>query len=93
MTHHVALIYKEQSSDFGVSFADPPGCIAAGETLDEARRMAEEALTLHLEGMAEDGEFIPLPSTLDETMTIRENRDAVAFLVDARVQERAIRTM
>ena len=53
--------------------------------------MAEEALLFHIEGMIEDGEEIPAPSPLDEIMKIREARDAVAFIVDAKVAERAIR--
>jgi predicted RNase H-like HicB family nuclease len=48
-----------------VSFPDFPGCITAGKTRKEACRMAVEALSLHIEGMLEDGEPIPEPSTLD----------------------------
>lgn len=91
MTHYVALIHKDTSSDFGVSFPDFPGCVTAGQTLDQARLMAEEALALHIEGMIEDNEVIPPPSALDEIMKVRENMDAVAFLVDAKIPERAIR--
>ena len=91
MTEYVALIHKEVDTDFGVSFPDFPGCITAGSTLEEARAMAEEALAFHIEGMIEDGEAIPAPSSLDEIMKIRENRDAVAVLVDAKQQDRAIR--
>lgn len=91
MTHYVALIHKEDSSDFGVSFPDFPGCVTAGRTLEEARLMAQEALELHVEGMVEDDEAIPPPSPLDEIMKIRESKEAVAFLVDMKVAERAIR--
>lgn len=92
MADYVALIHKEPGSDYGVSFPDFPGCVTAGETLDEARREAAEALALHLEGMAEDGTPIPEPSALDEIMAVRENRDAVAFLVPAPArQPRAVR--
>jgi len=45
--------------------------------------MAEEALALHLTGMAEDEEPIPEPSSLEAVMADRENRDAVAILVKA----------
>ena len=91
MTEYVALIHKDVDTDFGVSFPDFPGCITAGSTLEEARAMAEEALAFHIEGMIEDGEAVPAPSSLDEIMKIRENRDAVAVLVDAKQQDRAIR--
>ena len=91
MTHYIALIHKDPSSDFGVSFPDFPGCATAGETMEEARVMAEEALTFHIEGMLEDGDAIPEPSSLEDIMRVRENKDAVAFLVNARIAERAIR--
>jgi predicted RNase H-like HicB family nuclease len=79
----IALIHKDPDSDFGVSFPDLPGLATAGLDLDDARRMAEEALALHLRGMEEDGEAIPEPSSLEAVMTDRENRDAVAILVTA----------
>jgi predicted RNase H-like HicB family nuclease len=60
---YIAYLHKEAGSDFGVSFPDFPGCITAGKTLDEARRLAPEVLALHVQGMVEDGEKIPKPST------------------------------
>jgi predicted RNase H-like HicB family nuclease len=83
MTAYLALLRKEPGSDFGVDFPDFPGCVTAGKTLEEARQMAAEALALHVEGMVEDREPIPAPSTLDAVMGDPQNRDAVAFLVDA----------
>ena len=83
MRHYIALIHKDANSDYGVSFPDLPGVISAGRTLDEARAMATEALAFHLEGLAEDGEAVPEPSTLEEIMAIAENKDGVAVLIDA----------
>lgn len=83
MTAYIALIHKEAGSDYGVSFPDFPGCVTAGTDLDDARRMAEEALALHIEGLAEDGEALPEPSSLEAVMADPENRGAVAVLVQA----------
>ncbi|HKT54736.1 MAG TPA: type II toxin-antitoxin system HicB family antitoxin [Caulobacteraceae bacterium] len=83
MASYIALIHKDADSDYGVSFPDLPGLISAGSDLDEARAMAAEALAFHLEGMAADGEAAPEPSSLASIMSDRENRDAVAILVDA----------
>ena len=83
MRPYIALIHKEPNSAFGVSFPDFPGCISAGDTMDEARVMAAEALALHLEGMAQDGDALPEPSSIEAVMAERANRDAVAILVDA----------
>lgn len=83
MRQYIALIHKEAESDYGVSFPDLPGVVTAGSNLDEARKMAAEALAFHLEGLAEDGEPVPEPSSLDDIMSVKENRDGVAVLIGA----------
>lgn len=82
MTTYIALLRKDEVSDFGVDFPDFPGCVTAGTTLDEARRLAAEALALHVEGLVEDGDHLPTPSSLDVIMADPDNADAVVFLVD-----------
>ena len=91
MTAYVALLRKEADSDFGVDFPDFPGCVTAGVTLEDARRMATEALALHIEGMVEDGAAIPEPSSLDAIMADPHHNDAVAVLVDAPVRQVSVR--
>jgi predicted RNase H-like HicB family nuclease len=83
MRQYIALIHKDADSDFGVSFPDLPGCVTAGFDLDDAQRMAEEALALHLEGLEEDGAPIPEPSSLETVMADQENRSGVVILVRA----------
>lgn len=87
MRHYIALIHKDEGSDYGVSFPDLPGVISAGSTLDEARTMATEALAFHLEGLAEDGEAVPEPSSLEDIMAIAGNRDGVAVLIQAPAEQ------
>jgi predicted RNase H-like HicB family nuclease len=82
MPQYVALLRKDHDSDYGVDFPDYPGCVTAGATLDEARRMAEEALRFHVEGLLEDGESLPEPQSIDDVMVASGNREAVAFLVE-----------
>ncbi len=91
MRQYIALIHKDAGSDYGVSFPDLPGCVTAGVDLDDARRMAEEALALHLEGIEADQEPLPEPSSLEAVMADRENRDAVAILVKAPRAGKAVR--
>jgi len=81
MPNYIAVVHKEPASDYGVSFPDFPGCITAGKTIDEAKDLAYEALLLHLEGMREDGEQLPVPSNLEDIVSEPENAYAVAFLV------------
>jgi len=56
---------NDGSGRYDVSFADLPGCVSQGDSLEDALRMAQEALALHLGSMLEDGDPIPEPSTLD----------------------------
>ena len=81
MTQYVATVHKDQDSEYGVQFYDFPGCISAGKTIEEARKMATEALTGHLSWMVEDGDEIPTPSSLEIILRDRDHQDAIAFLV------------
>ena len=80
--NYIALIHKEEDSDYGISFPDFPGCVSAGETLEQAKTMAQEALIGHINILREMNEQIPAPSTLEEIMSYLENRSAIAFLVE-----------
>jgi predicted RNase H-like HicB family nuclease len=88
---YIAYLHKDRTSDFGVSFPDFPGCVTAGKTLDEARRLAGEALMLHIKGLIEDGEAVPEPSTLDDLAEDPDMRGAVAILVGLEPPEKTVR--
>jgi predicted RNase H-like HicB family nuclease len=82
MSEYVALLSKDPDSDYGVDFPDFPGCVTAGHTTEEARELALEALCLHIEGMIEDGEPMPSPTTIEKIKSDPANRGAVdVFLV------------
>ncbi|NIA11285.1 MAG: ribbon-helix-helix protein, CopG family [Nitrospiraceae bacterium] len=81
MANYIAIVHKEAKSDFGVSFPDFPGCITAGKNIDEAKDMAQEALTLHIQGMLEDGDQSPVPSRLEDIMSDPDYANAIAYLV------------
>ncbi len=64
-------------STFGVYFPDLPGCTSYGETLGEAQKNAQNALGLHLYGMEQDGDPVPVPSATPEV----DPETAVGYLV------------
>ncbi|MGA2638672.1 type II toxin-antitoxin system HicB family antitoxin [Methylocella sp.] len=66
MTYYVAIVEEEQGRALGVWFPDLPGCVSAGDTLDEAMLNAQEALELWAEAMLENGQNIPSPRSLTE---------------------------
>jgi predicted RNase H-like HicB family nuclease len=85
MANYIALLRKEDDSDYGVEFPDFPGCVTAGKTIDEAARMATEALEFHIKGLIEDGESIPEPSLLDAIFASDwETKGAITLLVTPR---------
>jgi predicted RNase H-like HicB family nuclease/predicted DNA binding CopG/RHH family protein len=81
MSEYIALIHKEPTTGFGASFPDFPGAVTVADTLENLRSEAEAVLAFHIEGMIEDGDAIPEPSTLDAVIGLKDYRDAVAVLV------------
>jgi predicted RNase H-like HicB family nuclease len=73
--HYIAIIHKEEDSVYGVSFPDFPGCISAGDTLDEAIIGAGEALYGHVRMMRADGDLIPPARSYEEIMQDPELAD------------------
>ena len=86
MAKYIALIHKDADSAYGASFPDFPCAVTAASTLEELRSKAEETLALHLDGMVEDGDPIPEPTSLDVIAGYPNYRDAVAVFIvmDAR---------
>ena len=59
-------------------FPDLPGCTTTGDTEGEALENAREALSLHLYGMEDDGDEIPIPSGIVGLQG--ENGEAVVLI-------------
>jgi predicted RNase H-like HicB family nuclease len=65
------LIVIEKSKDgFGAYSPDLPGCVAVGSTRDEVEEKIYEAISLHIEGMLEDGLPIPKSESSAEYMAV-----------------------
>ena len=57
--HYPIVIHKDPDSDYCVTVPDLPGCVTAGDTLDDAQNQALEAIQCHIEGLLLDGEPVP----------------------------------
>jgi predicted RNase H-like HicB family nuclease len=56
------LVVVEKGADsWGAFVPDLPGCVAAGETREEALLLIREAIEFHVEGLVEQGEPVPEP--------------------------------
>jgi len=50
------FLHKEPEGGFTVTVPSLPGCVTYGETLEEAKQMAHEAIELYIESLREHGE-------------------------------------
>lgn len=66
MTYTVLI--EQGPTSFGASVPDLPGCVAIGFTREEAERLIQEAIVLHLQGLREDG--IPVPPPVTQGVTV-----------------------
>ena len=55
-------VFHSAEDGISITFPDLPGCLPCAQTMEEAFANAKEALQLHVFGMEEDGEDIPIPS-------------------------------
>ena len=58
-----AIVIEKADSNYSAYVPDLPGCVATGVTSEEAEKEIREAIEFHIEGMKEDGEAIPVPSS------------------------------
>lgn len=58
-----AIVIEKADSNYGAYVPDLPGCVAAGDTMEETRREIQEAIAFHIEGLHADCLPIPEPSS------------------------------
>jgi predicted RNase H-like HicB family nuclease len=56
-----AVVIEKAEGNYSAYVPDLPGCVATGDTLEEVQASIREAVELHLDGLREDGEPVPLP--------------------------------
>ena len=57
------VVLEEGESSWGAYIPDLPGCVAVGETRQEAVDLIKEAIDMHLEGLREQQQPIPAPAS------------------------------
>jgi predicted RNase H-like HicB family nuclease len=65
-----AIVIEKTENNYGAYVLDLPGCVATGATIEEVERNIREAIEMHLDGMREDGDPIPPPSTQVEYVDV-----------------------
>ena len=58
-----AIVIEKGPTSYGAYVPDLPGCVAVTKTAVEVKKLIAEAVSLHLEGLREDGLPAPEPET------------------------------
>ncbi|MBD9642492.1 MULTISPECIES: type II toxin-antitoxin system HicB family antitoxin [Pantoea] len=85
MFYPIAIEAGDQSTAFGVTVPDLPGCFSAGDTLEAAVTNAKEAIIGHLELLVELEQDIPAVSELKSLMKDPQYAGYVWVLIDVDV--------
>ncbi len=64
------IIIEKGDQNYGAYSPDLPGCVAVGDTIEEVEKNMHEAIKMHIRGMIEDHEPIPIPQTIGRYMDI-----------------------
>lgn len=59
--HRFLVVIEKANGNFSAYLPDLPGCVATGESREEAEQNIHEAIRLHVEGLREDG--LPIPES------------------------------
>jgi len=65
-----SVIIENGKDGYGAYVPDLPGCAAAGESKDEVVKLIQEAIEFHIDGLKEEGQEVPAPSTSIEVIEI-----------------------
>jgi len=98
---YFAVFEPNGHGGYGVYFPDIPGCTSYGTNYENAQKMAQEALGIHLFEMEKDGDEIPAPTTDPGSLEIEPETNANYIistvtvypdLVKDRLDNRAVKT-
>ena len=55
------IVVEETSTGFSAYSPDLPGCVSTGRSREDVEKNMQEAISLHLDGMREEGQSLPEP--------------------------------
>ncbi|MDZ7804417.1 type II toxin-antitoxin system HicB family antitoxin [Thiohalophilus sp.] len=65
-----AIVIEKADTNYSAYVPDLPGCVATGSTIEETENQIREAIEFHVQGIREDGEPIPPPSSQVEYIDV-----------------------
>lgn len=64
------VILERGDTGWGAHVPDLPGCVAAGDTRDEALALIREAIELHIDGLKQEGLPVPDPRSEGDVIEV-----------------------
>jgi predicted RNase H-like HicB family nuclease len=65
---YLIVIERADDGGYGAWAPDLPGCVALGDTIQDAEHQMREAIAFHLEGLRDQGEPVPAPTAVAAVM-------------------------
>jgi len=66
------VVIERANGNYSAYLPDLPGCVAAGDTVEEVLQLIRRAVDMHLSGMEEDGLTIPEPSARADYVSLEK---------------------
>ncbi len=70
MRTYTIVVEPEETGGYYVIVPALPGCFTRGDTLDECRENAVEAIAVHIAGLETDGEEVPEEHGQPQLLTV-----------------------
>ena len=86
------VIHKDPASDYSVTVPDLPGCFSAGDSIEEAMNMANEAIECHIEGMLLDGDVIPKVKPIEKHKDNPEYKNGLWGIVEVDLSKLSVKS-
>ncbi len=61
-----AVVIEKADNNYSAYVPDLPGCVATGPTLQTVENEIRDAIRFHIDGLKEDGQPIPEPTSIAE---------------------------
>jgi predicted RNase H-like HicB family nuclease len=65
---YLIVIERADDGGYGAWAPDLPGCVALGDTIEDAEHQMREAIAFHLEGLRDQGEPVPGAAAVSAVM-------------------------
>ena len=77
MMYRYLIVVEQAGKNYSAYAPDLPGCVATGDTREEAEANMRDAIEMHLSGLIEDHASIPEPQASADYIDIKSPPDAI----------------